>query len=370
MDAFRALAATLVLLGHLRNLMFVDFSDVAAPTISVKLYYLFTGFGHQSVIVFFVLSGFWISKSVVGRANRAHFWRDYGVARLSRLMIVLIPALMIGGLVDAIGINALHAPLYSGATGANSVPPTTLTTRTPLIFLANATFLQTLVAPVFGSNGPLWSLAFEFWYYWWFPALFLLLARRRLSLALLALPMALLSAELTAGFACWLCGAGLMWGVEASRGWSIAKRRGSGIAALIVGGFALAAVLVASRAGGGWPMVQDVLLAISFALALFGVIQLDPRRIRAMRPVAAFGARSSYSLYVIHYPLIALAVAALLSARVQPSPVRLLEMAGLVIGAMSVAIAFSWATEARTSMLRRAILGRLAPRRQQVHSGG
>ena len=33
----------------------------------------------------------------------------------------------------------------------------------------NAFFLQTIVGPTFGSNGPLWSLAYEWWYYVLFP---------------------------------------------------------------------------------------------------------------------------------------------------------------------------------------------------------
>ena len=36
---------------------------------------------------------------------------------------------------------------------------------------ANVLFMQTVMAPVFGSNGPLWSLANEFWYYVTFPFL-------------------------------------------------------------------------------------------------------------------------------------------------------------------------------------------------------
>ena len=36
-------------------------------------------------------------------------------------------------------------------------------------FAGNALFLQTILVPVLGTNGPLWSLAYEFWYYAVFP---------------------------------------------------------------------------------------------------------------------------------------------------------------------------------------------------------
>ena len=49
------------------------------------------------------------------------------------------------------------------------------------VLAANALFLQTIVAarnaphpvPTFGSNGALWSLSYEFWYYLAFPLLVL-----------------------------------------------------------------------------------------------------------------------------------------------------------------------------------------------------
>src|SRR6185369_2558000 len=44
-----------------------------------------------------------------------------------------------------------------------------------LVALANAVFLQTIAAPTFGSDAPLWSLAYEFWYYVMFPLLMLVL---------------------------------------------------------------------------------------------------------------------------------------------------------------------------------------------------
>jgi peptidoglycan/LPS O-acetylase OafA/YrhL len=41
----------------------------------------------------------------------------------------------------------------------------------PEVLLGNLVFLQAILVPTWGSNGPLWSLAFEFWFYIWFPTL-------------------------------------------------------------------------------------------------------------------------------------------------------------------------------------------------------
>jgi peptidoglycan/LPS O-acetylase OafA/YrhL len=40
---------------------------------------------------------------------------------------------------------------------------------TATTFVGNLAFLQTIAVPIFGTNGPMWSLANEFWYYLIFP---------------------------------------------------------------------------------------------------------------------------------------------------------------------------------------------------------
>ena len=67
----------------------------------VNSLYFAAGFAHPGVVMFFVLSGYWISRSVIGRADAGWAWGGYLVDRLSRLLIVLIPALAIGGALDA-----------------------------------------------------------------------------------------------------------------------------------------------------------------------------------------------------------------------------------------------------------------------------
>ena len=68
-----------------------------------------------------MLSGFWISRSVLKRLDSPHFWRDYLIDRLSRLLIVLIPALALGGFLEWIGAIQLDLPIYAGTSGAHSV---------------------------------------------------------------------------------------------------------------------------------------------------------------------------------------------------------------------------------------------------------
>jgi len=94
------------------------------------------------------------------------------IARLSRLWIVLIPALILTAIVDSILMS--HSPeILSGTYNpvSNSLPSLGKYSSSWSTFFGNIFFLQGMLTPVFGTNGPLWSLANEFWYYILFPLL-------------------------------------------------------------------------------------------------------------------------------------------------------------------------------------------------------
>ena len=170
LDMLRGLAAWAVMWGHLRALFFVDFQHLECGSLPLSVLYFFTGFGNQAVMVFFVLSGFLISSAIIGRrVSGTWSWHDYAIDRASRLYVVLIPGLLFGLLWDKMG-SVLFAfkHIYSQPIDGfgSAIAQSQLTFGT---FLGNLFFLQSILCPTFGSNGPLWSLANEFWYYVLFP---------------------------------------------------------------------------------------------------------------------------------------------------------------------------------------------------------
>ena len=168
----RGVSALAVMFGHVRGLFFVDFSFLANKSPAYRALYAITGFGHQAVIVFFVLSGYFIGTSVTDSVGERRWsWRVYLVNRLTRLQLVLLPALVLGAVWDQIGMRIPQAAsFYYGGLYKYYVPSVALRSTVP-VFFGNLFFLQSVVSPVFGSNGPLWSLSYEFWYYILFPAL-------------------------------------------------------------------------------------------------------------------------------------------------------------------------------------------------------
>lgn len=140
----------------------------------MKILYLISGAGHQAVMIFFILSGCVIAHVIQSMNDRdAWSWRAYFGARLIRLWVVLIPALVLTAAWDFLGISfeSFAQPIYSGTGFGNVMNQPVSEASGVLDFLGNVLFLQTIAVPTFGSNGPLWSIAFEFVYYLAYPAL-------------------------------------------------------------------------------------------------------------------------------------------------------------------------------------------------------
>jgi len=169
--------------------------------------------GHQAVVVFFVPSGFLVGGSALRSYQRGGFsWKHYFAHRLCRLWTVLWPALLLGFLLGTSAMHLLHVPpntpaLYRPgyqelASGALGIPT----------LLANAIFLQQIVSGIFGSNAPLWSLAYEFWYYAFLPFLLVALLspgkqfRRVLAFLVLTAMLAFTGWKIAAYFSIWLMG--------------------------------------------------------------------------------------------------------------------------------------------------------------------
>ena len=349
MDFFRTAAALIVVISHARDIAMADYNGnlLYAP------FYAATGFGHSGVVIFFVLSGFWISRSVIGRLETSHFWRGYLIDRLSRLLIVLIPALALGGLLDWIGAVQMHWPLYAGASGSHSIISPVIEQLRLQVLLGNMAFLQTIAVPTWGSNGPLWSLAYEFWFYIWFPGLALLLVRRRWSLALVSLGIAWFNPAIAVGFAWWLAGFALLiadrkTASEAKSKWHAVLGTAVFLALLLLSGVRASAAV-------------DFGLAAAFAGLLYVLRTSQIGFPRLFEPLAKFGRESSYSLYVIHFPILALAGSVASGGiRMEPSLISVSIVLGLTIACAGVAWAFSELTERNTDKARAFLRRRFA----------
>ena len=168
----RWLAAFLVVISHVRHLILVDFKDVVDKTAIVKGLYLVTGLGDEAVVVFFVISGYLVGALTYERwQTNGPNLRAYAIVRFSRIYTVLLPALVVGLVLDLVGLKWFNASeLYTNSAQYKTTSLAVVISSAIDIrhFLGNVFMLQGILTSSLGSNGPLWSLSFEWWYYFLF----------------------------------------------------------------------------------------------------------------------------------------------------------------------------------------------------------
>jgi peptidoglycan/LPS O-acetylase OafA/YrhL len=364
LNALRALAAVLVAVGHLRALLFVDYAD-ASHSLANKVFYAVTGVGHPAVVVFFVLSGYWVGGAVLRSTGRGTFrWRDYLNSRMTRLWLVLLPALALTAALDAIGRrSAPDSDVYGGtnADDYHSVVPSVPSEHSGWdVLLGNAAFLSDVRVKTFGTNSPLWSVAFEFWFYIAFPLLVLAfrtgpLARRMLCAVLLVAVGVLVGVPVIELFPLWLLGAAVAHFAPRLLP-PVLARVGDrlGLLQLVAAAVVFATMLVGSQVVG---LVSDYLIGLAMAVLVVLLIPDVARPGVALRAVGRY-AHSSYSLYAIHLPIVALITAGLIpfaADRWTPTPLHVLALVGLVALVAAIAWVFAQLTERWTDDVRQLI---------------
>jgi peptidoglycan/LPS O-acetylase OafA/YrhL len=360
LDLLRGLAALLVLLGHWRNLLFIDYPQLTAHKLMLLVPYALSSAGHQAVVIFFVLSGYLISSSVFRSfAGGQWSWSGYLIHRVVRLWVVLIPGLLLCALWDNVGLHFHLAPvLYSGAAGNHIIPDIRPALKTH-IFFGNLFFLQSILVPIFGTDGPLWSLANEFWYYLLFP-LGLVALRRQFALS-----QRIASGALFLGIA-WFVRHGILplfpvWLAGTALALLPPPRVGKRIRIVAAILYSPLAFIFAKVHGlpGLW---LDYVFGIATFFFLWVVLSATDRAAQnsISTKVSRSLARSSYTLYVVHVPFVAL-MTALLSggSRWVPDTQHIFKALAILAVTLLYAHLVASLTEFRTDSIRLWIEGRL-----------
>lgn len=342
----------MVVVQHCRSLVIKDYSPSSHGL--AKFLYALTGFSHQAVVIFFVISGYLVG----GKAVR--LWREsrvtelaakkFVIDRFSRIFIVLWPVLAITAFVALVAPDAriLHDSHWS--IGLADVRGST----TPGSWASHVVLLNELAAPGVEWNRSLWSLTFEWTYYMIAAAMLLAVIRRpsRFAIAIgaYAIGLIVLSAiarpQLLAMFPFWIAGA------IASQ---VRRLRAPWLTIPLFFVALLAARIDVLR----WP--QDAFVAFATALLV------ADNWFREKQPLPGLGyelASFSFSLYALHMPIVLLALstiqsAGLLQTRMDPG----LHGYALVLGLSALAYAVAWGfaqvTERQTDRLRKILSARL-----------
>lgn len=362
LDCLRGLAALLVVVEHLRAFLFVPFVQLKAPGILTKGFYFVTGLGHQAVMIFFVLSGFLVGGSVITALQKGKWsWREYLLRRMSRLWVVLIPALLLtllwdklGSTIAPVGYHGVFRELYHSGPSPSVPADWSLGT-----FLGNTFFLQTILVSCYGTNGPLWSLANEFWYYLLFPlglSIFISgkWSGRLISLILIALIASFLPKSIIMGGVIWLLGAAVFYLIQINMVRGLTSHPLWLILSLIL----LIGSLVASRSKslGQW---SDLLIGIGCAVLVAGLaVRASSNHFYEM--LSAGVSEISYTLYLVHFPVLALLFFGFFKGTQMPPSLTSSVWFGLIlVGVFFYSAAIWWIFERNTDRVRKVVISKL-----------
>jgi peptidoglycan/LPS O-acetylase OafA/YrhL len=368
----RGLAALQVAAAHLRAEVFPGLRDVDHPAAHYQVLAFATGFAHQAVVVFFLISGWLVGGSLLDKLAVAGSgaaapavdgdspWCVYAIDRITRLWTVLLPAL---GLMLLVGIlTGTVDPTRTGYSAADDY--------SAAAFVGNLLGLQTMAVDNYGGNYALWSLANETWYYIEFPLLVIAFTSpsrtRRLGVAALLLLLGTtLRLPITVYFVLWLLGAAF------SR---IRIDCGRGIRTALLAVAATCSIYFRLRGSNDDLSLESFSqdLVVSLPLLVFLSAMQTPLAVRSspMRLVARlsrFLSELSFTLYVTHIPVIKLMqyVGRQTLGRDRLAPNVPLDCAiyGGMLLALLVAAWLSYLLfESRTARVRRAVKSALQPR--------
>lgn len=361
MSLLRGAAALEVAAAHLRAQIYPGFSLVENPGALFKALAFFTGFAQQAVIVFFLLSGWLVGGSLLNKIGQANALKHYAIDRVTRLWMVLVPTFLLV-LVFAAASAKVDTSVFS-ASLANEY--------SLAAFLGGLVGLQNLLVQPFGGNFPLWSLSNETWYYILFPLIVVATSSTSNRSRLLALSAAgiiayFLTLPILLYFSIWLMGA------ACSR---IKIKTGTAMRCVFLGVFVALSVFFRLRGSNndlGWrSLPQDVIFSIALLLFLTSIQfkwTTETATLTALRRLGKVFADFSFTLYVIHIPLISIILAfnPFLSGggRLTPNnPYHLVIYLGIFLGIVGAAYLFHLPFEANTYRVRNFLKRMLATRK-------
>jgi peptidoglycan/LPS O-acetylase OafA/YrhL len=340
LDLVRGLAALAVVIGHAAQI------GTYSGTFPFSMF-----FQKNAVVVFFVLSGMVIAASV-DRERRS--LSDFALARISRIVPVAWAAIAVSLAVSALATK-VPGPLQF-ADDVNWADPGEI--------LRAMFFLSESWTTAFPPNSPYWSLSYEVWFYALFAAATYLKGTARW--AWLAVLAAVAGPNILLLMPVWLVGVGLVRlpaarKVPPALAWPLIALA---LAALFIApryamdGFRLLRPAAPWGLGSSLYVLTDLALGLALAAGFAGLKTMvdrgaDPKTgwglalPASIEPAIRWGANMSFSLYLLHWPLLKLVHMAGLTAGKSP-----LAFAAIIAAIVAISGGFASLTEHKRHAVR------------------
>jgi peptidoglycan/LPS O-acetylase OafA/YrhL len=292
-DFIRWTAALVVVVGHVNS--YCNLIAGKGTTSAHPIYDYLSGHAHAAVMVFFVLSGYFVTFATVRKLEtRDYRFRDYFLDRWSRIYSVLIAAVVFTIVLDFVG--AALSPVYRDPA---VIPQDHVALR---LFL-NLFSLQGVQGfrVQFGSNPALWSIGYEFMFYLLYGLTVFrkqLFRRQAVFAAVIVALLALFGVKVALYFLIWLLGVATFY---------LSRRFRIRLSWLSTAG-ALALLIVVNH----FVTYLNVLrlnefgsdLVFSIFVALFFLPEIDGGVPRWFARGNSWFAEYGYSIYAYHLPIV------------------------------------------------------------------
>jgi peptidoglycan/LPS O-acetylase OafA/YrhL len=330
LDFLRFMAALIVVATHTRGAVFLEWSALTPNSQNpiTGMFFAATRLGEEAVIIFFVISGYLVGGRSFERIIQKQFVPvDYAIDRITRIWIPLVPALV---------ISALLSEQF----------------ESPAVWFGNLIGLQGALVPSLGGNAPLWSLAYEIWFYVLVYALGRQVESNKLDFVsiLLLMAVAIVFCRLSFHYLfCWLLGA-----------YCYVKPPSISVkSTLIIAVLVCLAAIAGSQARGplaigvdhvrGLKELLDLVLAFGAALLCSALVKVPiSRQRRWFTYLAGF----SYTLYLVHAPLLLYVARKYITRRSTVDIVGLLLYGALLLSFIVISWVLYLIFERNTSTVR------------------
>jgi len=166
LDTARWVSAFIVAIGHALSLVN---NGTEGASILVKI----SDMRGPAVTVFFVLSGYLVGGKVARDFSKFR-WGRYASARFARIYIVLLPAILLTVSIDgAAYFSDPTNPIFAGVWQGGALGSEPIASRYTLFnWLGTLLSMEPLFGRPLGSAGSLWSLGYEWMFYFSFPVIY------------------------------------------------------------------------------------------------------------------------------------------------------------------------------------------------------
>lgn len=320
LDSLRGFAALYVVIGHARWLLWEGYTEgyLKHPELynifEKGLVYVFSlfKFGHEAVLFFFVLSGFVIhlkQAKAIKKGELNFNYRDYLRRRFSRIYPPFLFAIALTFILDIIGYN-LQFTIYTKSTLNTLINHSIGCDLRLENLISNLFFWKTETTSTYGTNGPLWSLKYEWWFYMLYPILLVFSTKigsikTAILVAFVSLTTLFLTHPTTHDFVLSILAYLLSWWLGAILADIYAKRIAINYGFLAPFVLLIPVLLLKMKTDATSDPLIDTFWALSFfgLLNLFFYLQTRGWQFSFLNRFVWIG-DCSYTLYVTHFPIL------------------------------------------------------------------